>query len=312
MSGDINVRFEQIKERIKKKRKWEMQLSDYKTELNDVEKMIYRLEDQLTDEKKDVQKLESVGFTNFFQTLLGGKEDKLNKEKQEVVAVQLKLKEANKTKKEIEQAILEVNNKLKDVVNVEIEYHSILSEKEKIITRSNSISARQLFDASEKIGDIQAYIKELEEAIHTGEAAEQALADAVESLESAEGWGTFDLFGGGAITGLIKHNHIDQATELIHAAQSKMRSFQKELLDLDENADIQVEISGLLKFADFFLDGIIADWLVQGKIRDSLEQAKDQENNVKRIVTGLKFQKERKEIALDEIKKEREALIAGF
>src|SRR5690625_2981068 len=303
MLGDINDRFDRINERIKKKRKWEMQLSDYKAELNEVEKVISEL--------KDVKKLERIGFTSLFQTILGVKEEKLSKEKQEVVAVQLKLKEANKTKKEIDQAILEVKNKLKEAGNLEKDYRSILKEKEKIITGSNSFLARQLFDVSEKKRSIQLYLKELEEAIHAGEIAKKALADAVSSLESAEGWGTFDLFGGGAVTGLIKHNHIDNATEHIHVAQSKMRSFQKELLDIEETSDVQIEISSLLKFADFFLDGIIADWLVQGKIKDSLEQAKDQEESVSRIVTGLKFQRERKEKALDQIKQERKRLIAG-
>jgi hypothetical protein len=50
---------------------------------------------------------------------------------------------------------------------------------------------------------------------------------------------------------------------------------------------------------------------VQGKINDSLEQAEKQKSNVKRIVTGLRFQKEKKEKLLDQKKKEREALIAG-
>ncbi|GAB3798594.1 hypothetical protein [Virgibacillus kimchii] len=312
MLGDINDRLERISERMKKKRKWEMQLSDYKAELSDVEKMISGLEDQLTDEMKDVKKLERIGFTNVFRAILGIKEEKLNKEKQEVVAVQLKLKEANKTKKEIVQAIQEVKNKLQDVVNIEKEYDSILLEKEKIITESKSFSARQLFEVIEKKGDIQAYIKELKEAIQAGEIVKMALADAVSSLEKAEGWGTFDMFGGGAIAGLVKHNHIDQAEEHIHVAQSKMRTFQKELLDLEGNSEVQVDISGLLKFADFFFDGIIADWLVQGKIKDSLEQAKNQEKNVNRIITDLKYQKDQNEKTLEGIKKERETLITRF
>jgi hypothetical protein len=311
MLEDLNDRFERINERIKKKRKWDMQLSDYKAELSEVEKVMSGLEDQLTYEMKDVKKLERIGFTNLFQTILGVKEEKLSKEKQDVVAVQLKLKEANKTKREIDQAILKVKNKLKDMVNIEEEYRSILTEKEKIITESNSFFARQLFDVSERKADIQVYIKELEEAIHAGEIAVHALADAVNSLESAEGWGTFDLFGGGAITGFIKHNRIDKATEHIHVAQSKMRSFQKELLDIEETSDLQIDISNLLKFADFFLDGIIVDLAVQGKIKDSLKQAKDQEANVTRIVTGLKFRMGRKEKELDKVKKERERLIVG-
>jgi hypothetical protein len=117
----------------------------------------------------------------------------------------------------------------------------------------------QLYELSEQEGDIKAYLSELREAITAGTSVTQALNSAIQSLKSAKGWGTFDLLGGGMISDAVKHNHIDHAKEYIHQAQSSMRNFQKELLDINEEANMQVDISGLLKFADFFFDGLIAD-----------------------------------------------------
>ena len=38
-----------------------------------------------------------------------------------------------------------------------------------------------------------------------------SLDSVLSSLESAEGWGTWDLLGGGLISDLAKHSHIDDA-----------------------------------------------------------------------------------------------------
>src|SRR5699024_4846269 len=122
------------------------------------------------------------------------------------------------------------------------------------------------------------------EAIEAGNKVGDTLNNAIESLESAEGWGTFDIFGGGMISSLVKHDHIDKATDQIHQAQTSMRKFQKELLDVDEGSHLEINISGMLKFADFFFDGFIVDWMVQGRIQDSLQQVRDQHASVVMII----------------------------
>ncbi|MGP4081221.1 hypothetical protein ACTWQL_15035 [Pseudalkalibacillus sp. R45] len=117
------------------------------------------------------------------------------------------------------------------------------------------------------------------------------------------------MFGGGVISGAIKHNHIDQATEYIHQAQTRMRHFQKELADINDEVDIHIDIPGLLKFADFFFDGLIADWMVQGRIDDSLQQTKTQYRKISSLVSDLKEQAGQKRRELERIKGERKNLI---
>ncbi len=154
-----------------------------------------------------------------------------------------------------------------------------------------------------------AFLNELNEAVSAGSLVDQSLENAVEFLEKAKGWGTFDLLGGGAISGAIKHSHLDRATEHIHQAQSRMRRFQKELSDIEGEADIQVNIPGLLKFADFFFDGLIADWMVQGRIEESLDQTKTHHRQIKAILSNLEGQVTQKRREIEEIKNEKKNLI---
>src|SRR5690625_4860585 len=124
---------------------------------------------------------------------------------------------------------------------------------------------------SENVADLQSFFMETSEAISAGEKVAESLTEAINALKKAEGWGVFDMLGGNAYASYVKHNHIDDAKESIHGAQIKMRIFQKELLDVRQDSDLDIEISGLLTFADFFFDGIVVDSIVQGRIIDSLK-----------------------------------------
>ncbi|MFD1446514.1 hypothetical protein [Oceanobacillus profundus] len=309
MYEEINDQLIRVRSAMSKKQKWEKQLADYETELIDVEKEISRLEEQLFAEKKDVQKLERIGITNLIQTLFGSKHEKLRQEKQEVIAVQLQLEEAEKTKQEISNSMNELHHKLQSVVDADQDYEFLLSTKEQIIKERDAAFGNRLFELNEREGDIRAYIIELNEAIEAGYNVKDALNNAMSSLESAEGWGTFDMFGGGMISSMVKHDHIDKATNHIHQAQTRMRNFQKELLDIDEVTNLQIDISGMLKFADFFFDGLIVDWMVQGRIQDSLQQARDQHASVVSVIRKLEMTLNEKEIELSATQTEKTTLI---
>lgn len=202
-----------------------------------------------------------------------------------------------------------MHHKLQGVVAADKDYEFLLSAKEQIIKEKDAAFGNRLFELNDHEGDIGAYITELNEAIEAGYDVEHALNNAMGSLESAEGWGTFDMFGGGMTSSMVKHDHIDKATDHIHHAQTRMRSFQKELLDVDEVTDLQIDISGMLKFADFFFDGLIVDWMVQGRIQDSLQQARDQHAGVVSIIRKLETSLTEKEIELSAIQTDKIALI---
>lgn len=312
MYTEINEKLVEIQGKLRKKKKYKAQLEDYKSELTTIEDELTHLREKFISEEKDVVKLESMSLKNLFATLSGTKEEKLSKEKQEMIAAQHKLEEANKTKKEIEEAILTIQNTLHSLEKAEEEYHQLLLQKEMIVKSGTSRFTAKVFELSEQEGRLKAYIIEVEEAISAGNYAKSSLVDARSSLEKAEGWGTWDMIGGGAITGFVKHQHIDQAEAYLHKAQTNLRQFQKELLDIKEQAHLKVEILDMLKFADFFFDGFIADFMVQGKIQKSLDQIRIQINRVTETLKNLTAQSEEKNKELEDIQKEKQDIIISL
>lgn len=310
MFEQLNDQLVQLKGDMKKKTLWEKQLAHYKKELSEIEETITELEKRLSDEQSDVQKLENFSLTNLFVTFLGKKEDRLDKEKQEVITVQLKLEAAMNSRKDIFQSINEWQTKLDKVMDVNRDYEQLLLTKEKLIKDSQTLYSRELYELSDQEADLQAYLSELSEAVTAGNQVMGILDQVIESLEKAKGWGTFDMLGGGMLSSAIKHDHLNQAKESIHRVQSKMRRFQKELLDIDETSEtITIDISDMLKFADFFFDGLISDWMVQGKINHSLEQAEVQHEKINRILQGLRQQQAEYQTLLSQVKTKRKDLI---
>ncbi len=116
---------------------------------------------------------------------------------------------------------------------------------------------------------------EIREAIAAGRKTLYYLENAQESLSKAKNWGTWDMLGGGFFAGMMKHSKLEDAQDAVEQARSEMRNFQRELKDVDRALEFQVDVQGFLLFADFFFDGIVADWLVQSKISEAAEQVEE-------------------------------------
>lgn len=130
--------------------------------------------------------------------------------------------------------------------------------------------------------------KEIREAREAGERALQSLYAAREKLASARRWGIWDLIGGGLFANVVKHTELDHAAGYLETAKQDLALFQRELKDVDVPMDIRIDIGSFLAFADFFLDGLVADYLVQSRIADAREQVEDAIQNVERVLQGLK------------------------
>lgn len=132
------------------------------------------------------------------------------------------------------------------------------------------------------------YQREVNEAIQAGARALRSLQQARESLNSAGNWGIVDLLGGGLISTFAKHSKMNDAKRQIEQARSDLRRFRKELTDVDAFADIHIETGDFLAFADYFFDGLIADWMMQSRINDAKKQVDDAIQKVEMVLRRLR------------------------
>ena len=134
--------------------------------------------------------------------------------------------------------------------------------------------------------------RELEQAETAGEKVLWSHYIARDTLNSAKKWGMADLFGGGLITNFIKHSKMDTAEPQLAQAKKDLEAFEKELKDIHVTADLRMEIGSFLSFADFFFDGPVADYMVQSRVRNTLEDIDDAIFHVEALMEQIKNYRE--------------------
>ena len=113
---------------------------------------------------------------------------------------------------------------------------------------------------------------EMNEAYAAGERALQSLYAAQDYLRSAGNWGIFDMLGGGFISTMAKRSKMRDANACMEQAQHDMQRFQQELRDVTAIPGLYLEMDDFIGFADYFFDGLLADLLVQSRIREAQEK----------------------------------------
>ena len=63
--------------------------------------------------------------------------------------------------------------------------------------------------------------------------------------------------------------------------------FPLELADVTIHADMQVNVDGFLRFADYFFDGLFADWAVLERIGQSSAQVQGTRHQIERVLSQL-------------------------
>lgn len=274
MLSHITDRLTQIIEKKKLKTKVEQDIRQVNTNLEEKRSLLERLEGQLKKEQVDVDRLEGFSLSGLFYSVLGSREQQVERERQELLAAQLKYQQARRVIDGLLEDQARLEGQLRELQGVEGEYAALMAEKENQLRQSNPQVAGELIHLAQQIADRNAEKREIEEAISAAGEVHFSLERVIEALESAEGWGTWDMLGGGFLSTAIKHSRIDEAREAMRAVQVKMNRFTRELADVQQSTSLSIEIGDLESFADYFFDGLIVDWIVQSKIENSLEQAR--------------------------------------
>lgn len=287
MYTELNTKLEKALKGIYRIQKIDSMINELEGQLNDIKSKAYKLKKVLEKEKIDVEKLNKNSLASMFYSVIGKLEDRLEKEQQEALAAKLKYNQAVDDLENIEYEISKLREERKEYENCKAEYERLYAEKKDLLINSNVSMANKIMDITSKLNDSKNRLNELHEAIDAGNDALQSLENALDHLDSAEGWGTWDMFGGGMLADIAKHSKLDESKYEIEVAQNKLRRFKTELADVNINSNIHIETDGFAKFADFFFDGLIADWAMQSRIEESKKNVIYVKNQVEDAISRL-------------------------
>ncbi len=276
---NYNEQLQQLREKVSQKQNLEAKLRELRSQREKLDDRVRELKKIMWDEQADVERLERVSLASVFYAMVGKKTEKLDEEKVEAYAAKVQYDSAAAELNLVEEDIRRMETQLREISGCEKQYELLLQEKSAKIKESGSAEAERLFQIEGDITVQKSQKKEISEAISAGSSALASTNRILSSLDSAKGWGTWDLIGGGLTSDMIKHSYLDEAQHEVQQLQSQLRRFKTELADVTIYADLQVNIDGFLRFADYFFDGLFADWAVMEKIsqsKDSVEKTKSQ------------------------------------
>lgn len=279
---------DQLRERIARKRKLSTEISALEDQRASLATRVQQLKEETYQEQLDVDKLENFTAAKLFAQIMGNLDERLEKERSELYAAALRYDSARQELHAVEADLAARREELSLLGNCEAEYDRLLEARARELRQDpQSPAARRLLALEERQAQLTSREKELQEAIQAGYDALSDISSIESALSSAEGWGTWDVFGGGLISDMAKYSHLDDAQRQINGLQRSLSRFRTELADVDIRTGIQIEVDSFLRFADYFFDNIFTDWAVLDRIRHTQSQIHEVDGSVRTILSRL-------------------------
>lgn len=288
MYTQINRQLEEAQQGIFHLQKIDSMLKHLRREQYSLEEKVVELKKKLDKENLDVQKLEKKSLSLLFYSVLGNIQERADKERQEALAAKLSYEQAVRDLEEVKSEIFRLYSQRDQYADSQQRYDSLYAQKKEMLLDSGSETAEAILAASNQVAQGKNRIKEIREAYGAGQDVINCLDNALSSLGSAKNWGVWDVMGGGLLADLAKHSHIDDAKAQAQRAQTLLRRFNAELADVHISGHFSFETGGFAKFADFFFDGLIADFVMQSRINNSRESIGRVRGQVQSVLSKLR------------------------
>lgn len=233
-------------------------------ELNALSQEEIRLSSQVKKETNDHKKFEGLSIKRLLKLFSENYEEMMDKEYREMKIAEYKHAELLDQMQAYQDEIVHITELLKQYVNLDQEYNTLLNAK-RLWANDEGLKAVEQFE--NEIRMLKNRQTEIEEALDACKTLVMSLKSAKEGLSSAKSWGVFDIIGGGLITSMVKHDHINRASAFIKDASDKAKLLNRELFDLKVYLDIErFEIDTFSKTFDVFFDNIFSDLSIQEEI----------------------------------------------
>lgn len=299
--ADDTQKFHLLQQQIAEYRRIQAAEKQLQKKIRTMEELLPQLEDQAEAEEADVVHMEQGSLTSIFFSAIGRYDKKIEKERQEAQAAQIKYLDAMRTLEDLRRQQWTLQEKLKNLGNCQEKYYEALDSKRQAILSEGGIKANHLLELTQRAMKFQSIDKELQEALAAGEHVLDQVLLIEDTLSSASNWGVADMFGGGFISDMAKYGRLDDAQQQFRHLNQLLTRYTRELQDLNIGFQMQMNIGEGLKFADFFFDGLLADSMALDRIHRMQEQ-----------VSGLRYQVEERQEFLknkqDSLLKEQEML----
>lgn len=277
-----------LEDKIRGKQKLENRLHQLQKEEWDLREALEIYLRQVVEEQSDVDALTGRTLKGFLTRLQKNTyQEKLTKEQAEAAAAVARQEAAEQRLLDITAEKNELMGELRQLQKTQQEYDRCLAERRQWLSTQTGAEAEAYARLEAEAETIRNRKKEVDEAVLAGRRVKELAAQIDRELFEAEGWGTWDAWGGGPLADVEKYDHLDKAGNMSRSLQKLISDFQTELADVARVADISLEIDEFTRFADFFWDGLFVNLKVLDRIRATRYRVQELEKELEPILQDL-------------------------
>lgn len=293
--GGLHMELEQtiteLKMRLHKIDTLAVYMETLKQKLDENDVALTRAEQAYEKEFADVEKLKKMSLAAFFAYLHKDKEERLAKEEQEAMHAAFLMKQLESERESMlrEFAHCETEIKQKETIEKALEEAQLERSYQDQDLHKDIVACRDLME------QLRQEEKEIDEALGVGEQVMGKLQNACDLLHNAHTWGTIDMFGGGFMSAVIKHSHLNNAQQVIADIENDISRFQKELKDVQDVVIQHVDMSMGNVVMDYAFDNFFTDYLIRAQIDEVHASLEQLQHKVYEICSKLEAQKKQAE-----------------
>ena len=247
----------------------------------------YQVRSHLNRLQGEMEELQKRSLKNMVLGLRGQREHRLEQLEQEARLVEVELRDIQRKLEECGVKIKSLEATRQGFGDPERRFRDSY-EKLKTILKNEECHGAEITQLEKAVHTLDKQLREIDQAIESGSLALQETRNIQKTLRDARGLGVLDVAGGGVAVTAVKHKKINEARRQSDALRSRISQFNSELTDVNIGFHLgQDDVGSFLRFADFFLDGLLADWAVQMRIGDSQQEIAGVESSLRSMVTRL-------------------------
>lgn len=287
----------QLNEEINRRKNLKIHLDHLEDLIQAKKEELRVLSSILEKEEKDVIDTENVSIYSIFSTILGTREQQLEKERQEYLHALMVYKGVEGKYKELVKEKKLLSKSLNGIYVLEREFDRLIAVKEELLKKMGNYPKEFVF-LNDKISGYKIQIKEIESAVDKGNTAKRRLHRIIISLKQIEQWG----FEGKSINSNAVQRKTKSTQKEIYAADVLLQKYEDKLYDISVhfNVNFKRQIKNLDAFLDRFVDSLITDWVVNNKIENSIHLVNNMIDNITKLIGSLEYQKKKVEKYLEE------------
>ncbi len=285
---EIEEELDRLRDQDRRRDGLDRKLKDLRSQQQERQKQEAECARSLARERADVEELERHGLKSLLARLSGDWEERLSRERREEMEAAVRWEQARRDLEYIDGQIHDLLVERKKLEEASGRMEDLWREKETLLKGAGGPVGRELAELSERLAALAGQRREVDEALAAGQSAEEALSGVLQELDDAGDLGVWDILGGGMLVTMAKHEHIDEARAGIDRAQRAMSRFRTELADVCVGDMPQVQIGEFATFADYFFDGLFADWAVQSGIREAQANVEEAYGRVRDALVRLR------------------------